>query len=189
MQLPRSAVFFVVAVIAGCASMPGMPGHVSVHVSDFDSTREVFMEPAAVPTPGDMVISIQLGAHWTSKAPDTVSLIAQTPRDITTIKSQDGLQFHVDGEVTKLNSSTTLTDHESEVISGSLYTESSRPFTASIEFVRKLAQAETAGVKMLIGQDEYFEARMKSEGMNAGAHRGLNRFLAKVREQKQAMQD
>ena len=166
-----------------------MPGGVSTHVSDFDGTREVFMEPAPVPTPGDMLaIYIQLGAHWTSSHPDTVQLIAQTPQDVTTIQREDGLQFNIGGEITSLSSDVTFTEFDSDVISGVVHTESSRPFTATLEFVERLAAADTAGVRMRIGQDRYYEARMESEGMNASAHRSLNNFLDEVEEQKAAMQ-
>ena len=187
MRFIQSVAISLFLLATGCASMPGMPGHVSTHVSDYDGTREVYMESAAVPTPGAMVVYIQLGAHWTSESPDTITLIAETPQEITNIRSDNGLQFNIDSNETKLDSSTTMTDHDSEVISGTVHTKSSRPFTTSIEFVEKLADAKTAGVKLLIGQGEYYEARMESDRADTGIRSHLRSFLAKVREQKQAM--
>lgn len=161
----------IALLLGGCAA------GVQIRVSDFDGTREVYMEPAPVPTPGAMVIYVQLGAHWSSADPDVVRLIAQTPQGFTSIR---GLEFSINGEVTSLSSPVLFTEFEGRHIQNVAYRESSRAFTAPIDFVRALASSEDARVRLLVGQNEYYEARLLTEGMNARAHRGLNQFLESV---------
>ena len=176
----------MVLAVTGCASMPG---GVSTNVSSFDGTREVFMEPAPVPTPGNMLaISVQLGAHWSSSHPNTVELIARIPQGVTTIQKENGLQFNISGEITSLSSDVTFTEIDSEVIYGIIYTESSRSFIAPLEFVEELASANSVGVRLRVGQNQYYEAHMESGGMGGSALRSLNEFLINVYQQKATMQ-
>lgn len=184
--IPRVAAAAVFLLVAGCASLPG---GIQTNVSDFDGSREVYMEPAPLPTQGAMVTYILLGAHWTSEEPETVYLIARTTRDYTRIEAEDGLEFNIDGEVVSLDSDAALTELEGDRIQGVTHRQSTRPFTATLELVETLADSEGVRVRMRVGQGEYYEARLETEGMSAGAYNSLNEFLEEVKAQKAAMQE
>lgn len=163
-------------LLSGCA---GLPGQVSTTESDFDGTREVYMEPGTVNTPEALLVTINLGAHWSSREPDTVYLIARTPHGAETIRRRDGLQFNIDGEIVKLDSSQWATEHDFELIGNVAYSSSRRAFAAPLSLVEDIAESEGTRIKLLVGQTEYRTGRLE-DGVNT-AYRGLLAFLDEVR--------
>lgn len=164
-------------LLSGCANMPG---EVSSMESEFDGTREVFMEPGQVAGTQDFFNPFNLGAHWTSKTPDTAYLIASVPRENRSIRAEDGLQFNLDGEILSFDSTHTLTEHDLEYANNVSFAESSREFEVPLAFVERLSEAEDAMVKLRVGQTEYREGRLEDHPMSA--HRGLQEFVSTVNE-------
>lgn len=165
----RALMLLLALALSGCA---GMPGQVSTHRSQFDGTQEVHLNPGRVDTPGSLVTYINLGAHWSSKAPDSVLLIARTPQGLHNIRRDGGLQFNIDGDVIALNGVHVLTRHDI-----GKYPYSERDFAAPLSLVERLS--EGTRVKLIVGQSEYYEGVMSS-GMGTALD-GLRQFLSQVR--------
>ena len=180
----------LVALVAMCLILIGcetLPGGVSTHISDFDGTREVSMEPAVVPT-GSMVARLRIGAYWSSKNPEVAYLIAETA-GATRVRREAGLELSLDGDITSLDSDETFTEIDrAQAFTGDSQTWSSRGFTTSPGFIEKLRDASDIRVRLRIGQTEYIEGRIETDGMNAGVYNGLGAFVEEVERQKQELE-
>lgn len=86
-----------IALVA-CGSIPGSPGHISEEKSTFDGTTTISVSP------GHASGCCSLGARWRSGAPDYVQIVVKMHGTYAAIQDRAGLEFNVDGQVIRLDS-------------------------------------------------------------------------------------
>lgn len=137
------------ALISGC-TMSGMPGHVGTTTSQLDGERQVHIDPGWIKGKG-LDTPLKLGGFWTDKSPDVFHL------DVVYMgtESVQGLKVGIDGEITELKPTSSMTDHDyipglyNSVASIPGHSESSRRFTVPLEFIRRM----TAGQRVILQVD------------------------------------
>lgn len=176
------AVAALTLMLVACA---GMPGHVSRNTSDFDGETQVEMEPARVDGPSSLVTPFLLGAKWTTAEPGKVWIVVAAQGAATdgyvSLKSDDGLQFRIDGELVKLNAQGQITEHDSEIVTGTVYQESSKWYLADLDLLRDIVDSEVTKVKV-ITRTGYLEGRVVDQANSA--RRGFERFITEVEQVK-----
>jgi len=170
----------VFVFLTGC--MAGMPNNVSQNISDFDGSRSLTMEPGFIYESADTWSygHFQLGLFWTSKAKDAVFIKAKLPNGIANIKSHEGLQFNINGKLTKLSTKTMFTKFNTDTAGGHVYADSSKSFAVPITFIQKLLDAKTVKVKLITGNGVY-AGDFKADKPSA-AIRGFKAFTQKLKQ-------
>lgn len=176
------AILLVFALLQGCGA--AWPNNIKETKSTFDGSQEVLMSPGFVfRGPGAFDgADFKIGAHWSSTAPDRVSLKAEIQSVTVNIQNDDGLQFNIDGEFVKLSSHKATTDFDTEVINGNVYKSSSRPFATNLELLDRLLNGRVVMVKLVTGGG-YLEGELTADKTSA-AIRGLREFRSAVAKHK-----
>lgn len=154
--------FLIVLLMAGCASLPGMPGYIEIKKSSFDGSTHVSMEPALVyrGSNGFSGSDIKFSLLWSSSMSDEVVLFAQVAgaKSINTGKS---LFLDIDGEVVGLKTLDSLTNIETKSgVAGAAYVPASnvsfKRYSVTKEFIQRLLDAKLVKVKLELS-DGYHE--------------------------------
>jgi len=143
------AVSAILLLLTGC--MASMPNQITPATSNFDGSKSLTMAPAFIYESADTwsYAHFQLGLFWSSKFKDSILITAKLPNDIRNINSHEGLQFNVDGKVTKLSTDVVYTQFDADVAGGRVYTESSKPFSVSKQFIQSLLDAKSVKIKLI----------------------------------------
>ena len=153
----------VVIVLYSCASMPGVPGHISESISKFDDTKQLSMEPAWLYNS-----PIKLSLLKTTKMPDSLVALIAVVKGAHNFSSGKSLQFNVDGEVFAFESIDSFTDinTDSGVYSSVAYIPpsnwSSKRYVVSKKFIKRLIDANEVWVKIDLFK-EFVEGRFSSD--------------------------
>jgi len=171
-------VSLAVSLLLGCASL--MPNSISESKSNFDGSVSYKMEPGFIYADASFWSygHFKLGLFWNNKSKDSISINVVVPSEIINIKSDEGLQFNIDGEIVKLTSSQGITDFETTETSTAVYTSSNKTFRTNVEFVRKLLSAKSVKVKLVM-RDGYYEGDFKN-AKPTSAVRGFKDFMVKL---------
>lgn len=152
-------------VLHGCAALPGFPGSVSTHTSTFDGAKEISVEPSGVRGSG-IANPFSLGAHWSTRAPDTVIVVVQIIGEYAVIESRAGLEFNAGGKILSLDSPQVVTDLDSRqgVGMSRLRTSEKRFPMRRADFARILMPG--VGVKVNTARG-YLEGTLRDEPYSA----------------------
>lgn len=170
-----------VSILTACTSMMG-DGKVESYKSDFDGSTKVEMQPGYVFDIGESSAPFSLGGRWTSDSPSKAWIIVEITSFSTggtaTIKSEEGLQLNLDGEIVKISSEQKLTDIET---SGGQFDSNTsyKGFKVDLSLINEIVEADSAKVKVITSRG-YKEAEIR-EGMGS-ALEGLERFLKEVED-------
>src|SRR5690554_7628141 len=100
-------VAFLLAMLSGCASMPGMPGYISEEKSSFDGSVQLSMEPAFVYRDNDGFSGsdLKLSLLWRSSMENDDIVLEAFVDDRQSRDSFRSLPLKPDRKSTRLNSS------------------------------------------------------------------------------------
>jgi hypothetical protein len=93
---------FLLIVLAGCAAIPGIPGHISESTSKTDNTRQMVLEPA-------WCGGFKLGLFKSSNMPDTLMILSAYIKGVESVREA---AINVDGQYYTLSRLDDFTDHD-----------------------------------------------------------------------------
>jgi len=170
-------------LLSSCAGH--LPNDITELKSNFDNSTNYVMPPGFVYESSDFLSwgSFQLGLYWSSKYKDSLSIKARIPNEIINIESKAGLQFNIDKEVIKLNSTRAITDFNINRAGRDTYAESNKSFPATVQLLNKLIKAKSVKVKLITSKG-FLEGDLKADKPSA-AIRGFKEFMHKISTQKE----
>lgn len=147
--------------IAGCSSLPGMPGYISSQESTFDGSTTLSMQPALIYRDNDGFSGsdLRLALYWSSGFEDDELVLRAEVDGYDSFVADRSLVFNVDGErvYPKPLSQTTKFDFdESAFRAGVQATSSSKSYLVDEQFVGRLMSADRAAVRAVLS-DGYVE--------------------------------
>jgi len=181
-------VTFLLAVLSGCASMPGMPGYISEEKSSFDGSTQLSMEPAFVYRDNDGFSGsdLKLSLLWRSTMENDDIVLEAFVDGAHSFAHGESLHFNVEGEVVSFKALEELTniDYEPGVYS-TVYVPggnvSSKRYLVSREFITRILEASQVGVRLDLRRS--FVEGVFSDTTSSSAHEAFEAFMQKV-EQK-----
>lgn len=182
------------AGLTGCATMTdamssaaGM-GVVSEHHSTFDNATEVSVSPMPLWAKGSWGNAVQLGAHWSSAAPDYVALDmsyrSNVNRGSDAFTSLSGMDINIDGEITQWQPGTPthLSDSGYNNVAGTVFTASKNSVVIPYALLKRMVAAKDCRLRIHTGEG-YEDAQFNIEripGGQATAILSIRKFMAKV---------
>lgn len=162
-MLRTAIVFGLCIAVAGCSST-GIGANSSV--SQFDGSRTVQIEPHGLAGGAASV-----GARWTSGVPESAFLTAE----LYQIKSIDGLQLNIDGQIVDLRPSSVNTSFNRLGAVGM----SRKDFLVGLATVRSIVASQRTAVRVNT-PDGSIEGLIKNGSQDSKAYNALVRFLAEI---------
>tara|TARA_R110002072_G_C7708914_1_gene513844 strand:+ start:71 stop:655 length:585 start_codon:yes stop_codon:yes gene_type:complete len=180
------SVFLLVLLLAGCSSMPGMPGYIEVTKSSFDGSTQLSMEPAFVfrSNDGFSGSDLQMSLLWRSAMNNNdVVLIAQVS-GAKSIARGDSLHFNIDGQIESLKSIDELTNINYEPgVYSAVYIPgqniSSKRYVVTKEFIDKILNASDVKVKLDLSQS--FVEGIFTDTTTSSAYGAFKEFVKKAK--------
>ena len=169
----RHILLVLILSLAGCTSIPGMPGHITATTSSFDGSRSVSMKPVFLITKSNNV-PVSFGMYWNSKIENnTIVLTVRIARTVS-ISNGESLKFRVDGELFNFISTDRFT-----AFGHDLGASSSKRYIIPISFIDKINEAKSVKVRVELSKS-YAEA---DYSLNASSSIKSNAiaFMAKTR--------
>lgn len=145
----------VVATLAACTSIPGLPGYISSQESTFDGSTILSMEPGLVYRDNDGFSGsdLALGLYWSSAFDgDEIVMVAQVD-GYKSFASEKSLQFNVDGELYIPDRLSGVPDFDfdiGEYRAGASGASSSVSYLVDADFVNEILSAERVAVKAVL---------------------------------------
>jgi len=188
--------FFVVAAavvvtISGCVAMDKLAGMgvVTEEVSTFDNATVIEVSPNSLYDPGSTWgTPLQLGARWSSSAPNIVALIlaynSNVSRGSSAYLSLTGLDINIDGKISSYsaNQPTDLSSSEYNTVSNTIYTSSKNAVVIPYSVLERMIAANTCRLRLHTSkgyQDIDFSAQ-HIPGGKATAIVSIKEFMSKV---------
>lgn len=192
-MMVRKLLFVGAAVLAisGCTAMDKLAGLgvVSEHTSTFDSATVVEVSPNSLYDPGSAWgTPLQLGARWSSAAPNSVALILAYNSNISSANSAylslTGLDLNIDGEISSYaaGQTTDLGGSSYNTVSHTIYTFSSNAVVIPYSVLQRMVAARSCRIRIHTGKG-YQDADFTTEhipGGKATAIVSIREFMAKV---------
>jgi hypothetical protein len=168
--------------LAGCTSMPGMPGYIGVTKSSFDGSTQLNMEPAFVfrSNDGFSGSSLRISLFWSSAMnANNVVLIAQVD-GAESIARGNSLHFNIDGQVESLKSIDELTTINYEPSDyGSGQNISLKRYVVTKMFIDKILSASIVKVKLDLSQS-YVEG-IFTDTTTSSSYNAFKEFVKKAK--------
>ena len=170
-----------ISLLFGCASMPGVPGHISESISKFDNVKQLSMEPAWLYNS-----PIKLSLFKTTKMADSIVVIYATVKGAYNFSSNKSLQFNIDGKIYDFSSIDNLTDiiTDSGIYNNVAYIPpsnwSSKRYIITKEFIKHLIDANKVWVKINLSQ-KFVEGKFSSDAPTT-ARPAFREFYRKILE-------
>ena len=147
----RHILLILILSLASCASIPGMPGHITATTSSFDGSRAVSMKPTILITKSNNV-PVLFGMYWNSKMENnTIVLTVRIARTVS-ISNGESLKFRVNGELFNFTSTDRFT-----AFGHNLGANSSKRYIIPISFIDKINKAKSVKVRVELSKS-YAEA-------------------------------
>lgn len=164
---------FLVIFLLGCAQMPGMPGHITKSVSDFDGSTQYEMDPAWVKQ------VIKFGLYRNTKMDKDVIVLIAVVKGLEPIRSGESLHFNVDGNIIDLESIDNSTDFEYDNNKYHSSHWSSKRYLINTEFMELILNAKRVIVKLDLDK-KYIEDEFSSDvPMNAKS--AFKKFMINIK--------
>jgi len=189
------------ATLSGCATMTdamstaaGM-GVVSTSRDNFNGGTNVSVSPMPLWAPGSWGNQVQLGAIWTSSAPDSVALEMSFRSNVnaagSAYASLSGMDIKVDGELTKWRTGapTSLNSSAYNTVSKTIYTSSSNAVVIPYALLQRMVAAKDCRLRIYIGSS-YEDAQFNLERIPGGqptALLSIRKFMVKVDSMRAAL--
>ena len=165
-------------LLTGC--MASMPNSIEEQRSNFDNSRRIVMQPGFV-YENDKTLSyayFKLGLSFVDTHPDSLIITVEIPQAVTSIDSDRGLLFNVDGVITALSTSQVFTDFDIDRVQHTTYTASSKRYLVPRSFLGKLLSADSVKVRLHTAAG-FLEGDLLVDRPSA-AIRGFREFAAKM---------
>jgi len=189
----KKLLFFVAAVLAisGCTAMDKLAGIgvVSEHTSTFDNATVVEVSPNSLYDPGSTWgTPLQLGARWSSAAPNSVALILAYNSNVSSgnpaYLSLTGLDINIDGAISSYSAgqTTDLSSSSYNTVSHTIYTSSQNAVIIPYAVLQRMLAAKSCRIRIHTGKG-YQDADFSTEhipGGKATAIVSIKEFMAKV---------
>lgn len=177
----------IVLWLAGCSSLPGMPGHISANESKFDGSTTLSMQPAFVYRDNDGLSGSDLSfALYWSSAFDSNKLVLRAEVDgYESFVPEKSLAFNIDGDLqhpTPINQVTSFYFDQSAFRSGVPATSSSKSYLVDESFINRILSAERTAVRATLS-DGYVEG-VFTDDTASSAYLAFQEFMER-REQSQ----
>lgn len=185
-ELKFIKVFLLSFLIAGCSSMPGMPGYIDVTKSSFDGSTQVSMEPAFVYRNNDGFSGsdLKMSLLWRSSMNnDDVVLVAHV-FGAESVASGESLHFNIDGQIESFKSIDRLTniDYEPGVYS-TVYIPgqniSSKRYIVTKKFIDRILNASNVKVKLELSRS--FVEGIFTDTTPSSSYGAFKEFIEKAR--------
>lgn len=178
-------VMILLAIMSGCASIPGMPGYISEEQSSFDGSVQLSMEPALVYRGNDGFSGsdLMLSLLWRSTMGKDDIVLEALVDGAQGFARGETLHFNIDGEVVSFKSleEHTNIDFESGVYStvnvsgGSV---SSKRYLVSRRFITRILEASQVGVRLDLRRS--FVEGVFTDNTSSSAYNAFEAFMQKV---------
>lgn len=182
------------ASLNGCAAMTdtmsaaaGM-GVVNEHHSTFDNATEITVSPMPLWAKGSWGNAVQLGARWSSVAPDYVALEMSYSSNARTgsnmFTSLSGMDINVDGEVThwQPGTPTHLSNGGYNNVANTVFTASKNSVVIPYALLQRMVSAKDCRLRIHTGEG-YEDAQFNIERIPGGqgtAILSIRKFMIKV---------
>jgi len=167
--------------IFNCTNLPGTPGHISRHTSEFDNTRQLSMEPAAC---GE---AFRLSLFKSSTMPDSLLILTAMVKDVHTFSPGKSLEVRINREFFAFDNLDEATDHKIDeaIIVGSAVLHpttawSSQRYIITVKFLEQMINGEEVWVKIHLDK-EYVEGKFSTSGLT-DARPAFKKFYAEIQK-------
>lgn len=166
--------------LAGCSSLPGMPGHISSSKSTFDGSTNLSMQPALIYRENDGFSGsdLRLALYWSTAFENGELLLRAEVDGYDSFVRNRSLVFNIDGEMhhpESLDQTTNFEFNEGEFMAGFSGTSSSKSYVVTEDFVNQLLNAERAAVRAILS-DGYVEGVFTDDTPNS-AYLAFQEFM------------
>ena len=149
-------------LLTGCASIPGMPGHLTTTVSTYDDSKSITMKPAFLLTStGDVAVSF--GMYWNSKIEKNTVIMTVRVAKAVSIDNGKSLNFNVNGELFSFEPIDlyTMFNRDPSIVTGGVYIPgtnwASKRYVIPSSFMDKINTAKSVKVRVELSTS-YVEA-------------------------------
>jgi hypothetical protein len=190
-----STLLCFVLIISGCAGMADSMdqsvglGVITEDISTFDNSKTISVSPTWFAKDKDSwgAAFVKLGAAWTDKYPESVTLLLKHESSITSGTSYlniNNFSVNLNGEITTFNTSST-TSHESSnynSVSKDIYTESSNAVVIPLNYLRQMVNSDNCRLRIdtSAGLVEGIFSMERTAGGARTALASIKEFLTKV---------
>lgn len=179
------------AAISGCAAMDKMAGLgvISQHTSTFDNATVIEVSPNSLYDPGSAWgTPLQLGARWSSAAPDSVALVLAYNSNVSSgapaYLGLSGLDININGAITSYSAgqSTDLSSSGYNTVSHTIYTSSKNSVVIPYSVLRRMVAAQACRLRLHTskGYQDIDFSKEHIPGGKATAIVTIKEFMAKV---------
>lgn len=189
----RKILFVAAAVIAisGCTAMDKLAGLgvVTQHTSTFDNATVIEVSPNSLYDSGSAWgTPLQLGARWSSAAPNSVALILAYNSNVSSgapaYLGLTGLDINIDGAISSYSAgqSTDLTSSAYNTVSHTIYTSSKNAVAIPYSVLQRMVAAKDCRLRIHTSKG-YQDVNFSTEhipGGKATAIVSIKEFMAKV---------
>ena len=179
------------AAISGCTAMDKMAGLgvVSQHTSTFDNATVIEVSPNSLYDPGSAWgTPLQLGARWSSAAPDSVALILAYNSNVSSgapaYLGLGDLGINIDGTISSYSAGqpTDLSSSGYNTVSHTIYTSSKNAVVIPYSVLQRMVAAKDCRLRIHTSKG-YQDINFSTEhipGGKATAIVTIKEFMAKV---------
>jgi hypothetical protein len=189
----RKVLFVAAAVLAisGCTAMDKLAGLgvVTQHTSTFDNATVIEVSPNSLYDPGSAWgTPLQLGARWSSAAPNSVALILAYNSNVSggmpAYLGLTGLDINIDGSISSyaVGQPTDLSSSSYNTVSHTIYTSSKNAVVIPYSVLQRMVTAKNCRLRLHTSKG-YQDADFSTEhipGGKATAKVPIKEFMAKV---------
>ena len=177
--------------ISGCTAMDKMAGLgvVSQQTSTFDNATVIEVSPNSLYDPGSAWgTPLQLGARWSSAAPDSVALVLSYNSNVSSGASAylglSDLDINIDGAISSYSAgqSTDLSSSGYNTVSHTIYTSSKNAVVIPYSVLQRMVAAKDCRLRIHTSKG-YQDIKFSTEhipGGKATAIVTIKEFMAKV---------
>jgi hypothetical protein len=189
----RKVLFVAAAVLAisGCTAMDKLAGLgvVTQHTSTFDNATVIEVSPNSLYDPGSAWgTPLQLGARWSSAAPNSVALILAYNSNVSggmpAYLGLTGLDINIDGSISSYAAAqpTDLSSSSYNTVSHTIYTSSKNAVVIPYSVLQRMVTAKNCRLRLHTSKG-YQDADFSTEhipGGKATAKVSIKEFMGKV---------
>ena len=189
----RKVLFVAAAVLAisGCTAMDKLAGLgvVTQHPSTFDNATVIEVSPNSLYDPGSAWgTPLQLGARWSSAAPNSVALILAYNSNVSggmpAYLGLTGLDINIDGSISSYAAAqpTDLSSSSYNTVSHTIYTSSKNAVVIPYSVLQRMVTAKNCRLRLHTSKG-YQDADFSTEhipGGKATAKVSIKEFMGKV---------
>jgi hypothetical protein len=177
--------------ISGCTAMDKMAGLgvVNQHTSTFDNATVIEVSPNSLYDPGSAWgTPLQLGARWSSAAPDSVALVLAYNSNVSSgapaYLGLSDLDINIDGAISSYSAgqSTDLSNSGYNTVSHTIYTSSKNAVVIPYSVLQRMVAAKDCRLRIHTSKG-YQDIKFSTEhipGGKATAIVTIKEFMAKV---------